>query len=68
MRLQTWSTALIVGLALVCLGTSPVAAQDLDSVKADAAHHKVEFENDQVRVVRYHYEPEEKSAMPRTSG
>ena len=63
MRLLTWITALIFGLALACMGTSAAAAQDLDSVKADAAHHKVEFENDQVRVVRYHYDPGDKSPM-----
>jgi beta-alanine degradation protein BauB len=62
MRLLTWTTALIFGLALVCLGTLPAAAQDLDSVKADAAHHKVEFENDQVRVVRYMIPPGDKTA------
>jgi quercetin dioxygenase-like cupin family protein len=62
MRLQTWITALIFGLALVCRGTSPAAAQDLDAVKADAAHHKVEFENEQVRVVRYRIAPGDKTA------
>jgi quercetin dioxygenase-like cupin family protein len=62
MRLLTWITALIFGLAMVCLGASPAAAQDLDSVKADAAHHKVEFENEQVRVVRYRIAPADKTA------
>ena len=62
MRLLTWITALLFGLALVCLGTSPAAAQDLDSVKADAAHHKLVFENDQVRVVRYVIAPGDKTA------
>ena len=62
MRLLTWITALIFGLTLVCLSTSPAAAQDLDAVKADAAHHKVEFENDQVRVVRYVIPPGDKTA------
>lgn len=62
MRLLTWITALILGLASVCLGTSPAAAQDLDAVKADAAHHKVESENDQVRVVRYVIPPGDKTA------
>jgi quercetin dioxygenase-like cupin family protein len=62
MRGLTWITASIFGLALVGLGTSPAAAQDLDSVKADAAHHKVEFENDQVRVVRYMIPPGDKTA------
>jgi quercetin dioxygenase-like cupin family protein len=49
-------------LALMCLGTASAAAQDLDSVKADPAHHKVEFENDQVRVVRWSIPPRDKSA------
>jgi quercetin dioxygenase-like cupin family protein len=62
MRLLTWITALLFGLALVCRGTPPAAAQDLDAVKADAAHHKVEFENDQVRVVRYAIAPGDKTA------
>jgi len=62
MRLQKWITALIFGLALACRGTSPAAAQDLDSVKADAAHHALEFENEQVRVVRYRIAPGDKTA------
>ncbi len=54
MRLLTCITTLLFAFALVGLGVAPaVAQQDLDAVKADAAHHKVEFENDQVRVVRY---------------
>jgi quercetin dioxygenase-like cupin family protein len=35
----------------------------LDVVTADSKHNKVEFENQQVRVLRYHYEPGEKSPM-----
>ena len=63
MRLLTWSTALLFAFALVCVGVAPAVAQeDLDSVKADAAHHKVEFENDQVRVVRYMLAPGDKTA------
>src|SRR5712692_2727587 len=62
MRLLAWITALLFALALVCLGAAPaVAQQDLDSVKADAAHHKMEFENDQVRVVRYVNPPGDKT-------
>lgn len=34
-----------------------------DAVKADPKHYKVEFENDQVRVLRIVYGPGEKSAM-----
>ena len=35
----------------------------VDVVTADPKHDKVEFENDQVRVVRYQYGPGEKSPM-----
>jgi quercetin dioxygenase-like cupin family protein len=34
-----------------------------DAVKVDPKHYKVEFENDQVRVLRISYGPHEKSAM-----
>src|SRR2546425_3317492 len=34
-----------------------------DPVKVDAKHYKVEFENDQVRVLRITYGPHEKSVM-----
>lgn len=34
-----------------------------DSVAVDPKHYKVEFENDQVRVLRVHYGPNEKSVM-----
>jgi quercetin dioxygenase-like cupin family protein len=49
--------ALVVGAVTI----SPVRAQD--PVKADATHTKVEFENDQVRVLRFHLGPHEKSPM-----
>ncbi len=49
---------------LVALGARARAAQDpLDAPKADAAHHKVELENDQVRVVRWRLAPHEKTAL-----
>jgi len=61
MRLLTSITAAIFAFALAC--ALPVRAQqDLDSVKADPAHHKVEFENDQVRVVQYKIAPGEQTA------
>jgi len=54
MRLLTWMSTAIFAFTLVCLGAPRVVAQqDLDSVKADAKHHKVEFENSEVRVVRW---------------
>lgn len=34
-----------------------------DPVSVDAKHYKVMFENDQVRVLRIHYNPKEKSVM-----
>ena len=40
---------------------TPVFAQD--AVKVDPAHHKVEFENDQVRVLRIKFGPGETSVM-----
>jgi quercetin dioxygenase-like cupin family protein len=63
MRLLTSISALVFAPAVACLGVAPAMAQeDLDSVKADAAHHKVEFANEQVRVVRYAIPPGAKTA------
>ncbi len=46
---------------LMCLFA--LAAKAQDPVKVDPKHYKVEFENDQVRVLRIHYGPHEKSVM-----
>jgi len=46
---------------LMCLAVSAATAQD--PVKVDPKHYKVEFENSQVRVLRFHYGPHEKSVM-----
>jgi quercetin dioxygenase-like cupin family protein len=43
--------------------TFAVAAMAQDPVKVDANHYKVEFENDQVRVLRIKVGPGEKSIM-----
>ena len=43
----------------VLLMALPVGAQD--AVAVDPAHHKVEFENDQVRVLRVTIAPGEKT-------
>ena len=43
------------------LSAAPAYAQD--AAKVDPKHYKVEFENDQVRVLRIHYGPGEKSVM-----
>ena len=48
----------IFGVLVLAL---PVLAQD--PVKVDPKHYKVEFENDQVRVLRVQYGPHEKSVM-----
>ena len=52
----------IVCCAVLCLGVSAVASAQ-DAVKVDPAHYKVEMENDQVRVLRFHYGAHEKSVM-----
>ena len=43
------------------LSAAPAYAQD--AVAVDPKHYKVEMENDQVRVLRIHYGPGEKSVM-----
>ena len=53
--------ALFLAVAFVCLAASPATAQD--PVKVDPKHHKVEFENAQVRVLRITIGPHEKTAM-----
>jgi quercetin dioxygenase-like cupin family protein len=47
-------------LGTFCLA-GPALAQD--AVKADPKHYKVEFENNQIRVLRINYGPHEKSVM-----
>ena len=52
--------------ALVCILPFCVIAFSAfaqDAVKVDPQHYKVELENDQVRVLRIHYGPHEKSIM-----
>ncbi len=48
-------------LCAICLAAATAGAQD--PVKVDSKHYKVEFENAQVRVLRAHYGPHEKSVM-----
>ena len=52
--------ALFLAVVVVCLATSPAMAQD--PVKVDPKHHKIEFENAQVRVLRVNIGPHEKTA------
>ena len=48
--------------AVLCLFAVTVATAQ-DAAKVDPKHYKVEAENDQVRVLRVHYGPGEKSVM-----
>src|SRR6516225_9835347 len=48
-------------MALVCL--TAAAAMGQDPVKVDPNHYKVVSENAQVRILRFHYGPHEKSVM-----
>jgi quercetin dioxygenase-like cupin family protein len=47
-------------IAVLCMISGALAQ---DPVKSDSTHYKVEFENDQVRVLRVTYGPNEKSVM-----
>ena len=51
----------LVLLSAMMFLAQPGLAQD--AVKADPKHYKVEFENEQVRVLRITYGPHEKSVM-----
>jgi quercetin dioxygenase-like cupin family protein len=55
MKKAMWMTVILVAVATAVLAQDPV--------KVDAKHYKVEFENDQVRVLRITYGPGEKSVM-----
>ena len=57
MRKVPMIVAALLGLAFA----APALSQD--AAKADAKHYKVEFENDQVRILRINYGPKEKSVM-----
>lgn len=48
---------------VVCMCFAASVAMAQDPVKVDPQHYKVIFENDQVRVLRIHYGPHEKSVM-----
>jgi len=51
----------VVGCVLLCFCFAAASAQD--AAKVDPKHYKVEMENDQVRILRAHYGPGEKSVM-----
>jgi quercetin dioxygenase-like cupin family protein len=48
--------------AVLCAYVVPVMLAQ-DAVKADPKHYSVVSENDQVRILKVHYEPHEKSVM-----
>lgn len=54
-------SAIYIVITLLVLPLAFLLAQD--PVKVDSKHYKVEFENDQVRVLRINYGPHEKSVM-----
>lgn len=61
MKNQTQLATPFLLMALVLGSASLASAQD--PVKVDPRHYKVEFENNQVRVLRITYGPGEKSVM-----
>ena len=52
---------LLLAMALVCF--TGAVAKGQDPVKVDPAHYKLVSENAEVRVLRFHYGPHEKSVM-----
>jgi quercetin dioxygenase-like cupin family protein len=50
-------------LTLAVWTTAALSAHAQDAVQVDPKHYKVEFENEQVRVLRISYGPGEKSVM-----
>jgi quercetin dioxygenase-like cupin family protein len=50
-------------VAIVALAGTAVIMRAQDAAKVDAKHYTVAFENDQVRVLKVHYGPGEKSTM-----
>jgi len=52
----------LCSLVLVCLGLAPIVSAQ-DAVKVDPKHYSVITENDQVRILKAHYGPHEKSVM-----
>jgi quercetin dioxygenase-like cupin family protein len=49
--------------AVISLGALVIVARAQDAAKVDPKHYTVAFENDQVRVLKIHYEAGEKSVM-----
>jgi quercetin dioxygenase-like cupin family protein len=55
--------AIILGASFAALFFNSMSARAQDAVQIDSKHYKVEFENDQLRVLRAVYGPHEKSTM-----
>jgi hypothetical protein len=55
--------ALFLAVVLLFLAASRVMAQDPVKADPNPKHYKVEFENEQVRVLRVHLGPKESSPM-----
>ncbi|MEY2544254.1 MAG: hypothetical protein QOE81_1715, partial [Verrucomicrobiota bacterium] len=49
--------------AVLALASAAVILRAQDAAKVDAKYYTVAFENDQVRVLKAHYAPGEKSTM-----
>jgi hypothetical protein len=67
-EVDMWRLVLVVGVLVLVVGVlvlavAAVPAMAQDPVKVDPKHYKLEFENDQVRVLRITYGPHEKSVM-----
>ena len=58
--MKSLTSVLFAVLALLFVTRAGLAQ---DPTKVDSTHYKVEFENDQVRVLRISYGPHEKSVM-----
>ena len=52
----------MLALALLCACLVPILSAQ-DAVKVDPKHYSVVSENDQVRILKVHYGPHEKSVM-----
>lgn len=54
---------LCIGVSFIAFLCLSAATHGEDAVTADPKHYAVEFENDQIRVIRVSYGPREKSVM-----
>lgn len=65
MARRRWGSLARPGLLVAVLGAAVSPAAGQDPVKVDPEHYQLEFENDDVRVLRVTYGPGEKSPMHR---